>query len=104
MGPEKTETPMVQKPSWQQLLEAGDLTWTFISGCRMRSWAAFSPLLWSPSPSHRGRVLPCRYATFPSKELFFFFNTDSLLMLLPLLPGWARLEEGDARLGAGGGF
>lgn len=94
---------MVQRQGCQQLLEAGDWTQTPVSGCKMRSRAPSSPLLWSPSPLHaRDRVLPCRYATPHPRN--FFFNTDSLLMLLLLPPDWARLEEGDAQLGDRGGL
>lgn len=91
-----TETPTVQRQSWQQLLEPGDWIQTPVLGCKSRCWAPSSLLLWSPFPLHRTGSFPVDMPP-PSQELGFF-NTDTLLTLLLLPPGWARLEEGDAQL------
>lgn len=100
--PGSTEAPTVQRQSWQQLSEAGDWIQTPALGCKSRCWAPSSPLLWFPLPVHRTGSFPVDRPP-PSQELGFF-NTDTLLTLLLLPPGWARLEEGDAQLEPRGGL
>lgn len=81
--------------------QAGDRTQTPISGCKMRPQAPSSPVSWSPN--HRTGYFPVHMPS-PHPRNFVFFNTDSLLTLLPLPPGWARLEEENAQFGARGGL
>lgn len=97
-----TETPTVQRHSWQQLLEAGDWIQTPVLGCKSRCWAPSSPPLWSPFPLHRTGSFPVDMP--PQSQKLGFYNTDTLLTLLLLPPGWARLEEGDAQLEPRGGL
>lgn len=67
---------MVQRQSWQQLSEAGDWTRTSVSGCKMRSRAPSSPLLWSPL--HGTGSFPVDMPPLHPRNFFFFFLTQTL--------------------------